>query len=63
MLLADVLKYFGNGYGFEKSTGLSHANINYWTKLGYIPIVSQMKIEKRTDGALKADMEHTNEGK
>jgi hypothetical protein len=36
---------------------MSHANIYNWIKWGFIPIVSQIKIEKLTKGKLKADMD------
>jgi hypothetical protein len=55
MTLDDVLKYYGTGYKMSKMTNLSASNIIHWKKLGYIPIVTQMRIEKLSQGDLKAN--------
>lgn len=60
MRIIDVLEYFGSSYFFEKNTKMAHQNINNWKKLGYIPITTQLKIEKLTSGKLKADLSHCN---
>ena len=57
MTLEDIIEYFGSGYRFERATGLSHTNLIHWRKRGYIPLVSQRKIEERTEGALKVRLE------
>lgn len=58
MTLDDLKKEFKTSYEFRKRTGMSHANWTYWcNKVGYIPIVSQLKIERLTEGKLKASLE------
>lgn len=64
MTLEDLKRYFVNGNQFETKTGLSHVNWHNWfKKLGYIPIGSQRKIEKLTNGVLKASLEDLPDGK
>ena len=62
MRLKDLKQHYRNSYEFERATGLSHVNWSNWAKRGYIPIISQMRIEKITRGVFKADMDHTQEG-
>jgi len=57
MKLDDVLAYYGNSYQFRKQTKMSINNIRNWRLLGYIPPSSQMKLERLTEGALKACFE------
>lgn len=59
MTLKELVRYYKNGYQFSKQTGFSHASYYQWHKIGYIPIKSQFKIEKLTDGRLKANIAHT----
>jgi hypothetical protein len=56
MTLEDLMRHFGNSYRFEVQTGMNHANYLNWLKKGYIPIVSQIRIEKITNGQLKASL-------
>lgn len=58
MLLEDVKKYFGTSYRFHQVTGMHHGCFNNWDARGYVPILTQMKLEKITNGELKADLEH-----
>lgn len=58
MTVDDVLKFYRTGYQFSKRSGISPTSLYNWKKLGYIPIVSQMRIEKISNGNLKADIEH-----
>lgn len=55
MTIDDVLTYYRTGYNMRKVTGLSASNVVHWRKLGYIPIVTQMRIEKLSQRELKAD--------
>lgn len=55
MTIDEVKKYFGSGYKYEKITGRSHTNFIAWRRAGYIPILTQNKLEKITGGGLKAD--------
>ena len=58
MTIDDVIKFFGSGYSFNKKTKISCNSFYTWKAKGYIPIVSQMKIERLTAGALKANLNH-----
>jgi hypothetical protein len=55
MTLDEVKKYFGTCYRFNKETGMAHDNFRQWGKRGYIPFMSQHRIEIATRGNLKAD--------
>ena len=56
MTLQDIRLYFGSGYRFKKLTNMSPSSWANWFKWGYIPVRSQIKIERLTNGALKADI-------
>lgn len=57
MTLDDLKKEFKNGNQFYLQTGMSHATwINWFERYQYIPIQSQMKLEKLTNGRLKASL-------
>ncbi len=58
MTLDDIKNHFGSGYQFERITKMSHVNYVHWNRYGFIPIVSQMRLEKLTGGTLKASFEH-----
>jgi hypothetical protein len=60
MTVEDVKKYFGSTYKFAMITGMGHSNILYWAKKGFIPLLSQLRIERATDGKLKADFNHVD---
>lgn len=63
MTLDDLKKFFINGNRFEIETGISHVNWHNWKARGYIPIKSQMKLQKITQGKLIADLDHIPEDK
>ena len=54
----EVKNQYRSFYNFHKETRMSHSSLYNWEKWGYIPIASQMKIEKITEGKLKAEWEH-----
>ena len=56
--MKEVMKYYGSGYNMQKLHGLSHTNPTNWNQYGYIPIETQIKIERLTNGALKASIDH-----
>ena len=58
MTFEDIQKYFGNSYQFFKKTGMGSTNYLNWQRRGYIPIETQVKLEKMTNGELKADLSH-----
>jgi len=61
MTFEDLKKHFGNGNRFEIETGLSHVNWFNWKNRGFIPIKSQMKLERITKGKLIANLSHVLE--
>ena len=59
----QVKKYFKTQYNFHKVTGMSAATLGNWIKWGFVPEASQLKIERITNGALKADWDdNKNDG-
>jgi hypothetical protein len=60
MTLQEVLNHYGTGYKFAKATKISTNSFYDWVKRGYIPIGSQMKIERLTKGLLKANLSHVS---
>jgi len=58
MTIEEVYNYFKSGRQMQIKTGLSHSNFQRWKQYGYIPITTQMKIERLTDGDLKASLSH-----
>jgi hypothetical protein len=57
MKVEEVKEYYKTGWRFHKATGMSPVNFINWERWGYIPIVSQHKIEADTQGKLKANWE------
>jgi hypothetical protein len=51
----EVKEYYKSQYMFKKITGMSSGTLGNWLKWGYVPLLSQLKIEKLTNGALKSD--------
>ncbi len=58
MTIEDVFMYFGSGYRMRKSIGIHHTTMTNWRERGYIPIETQIRIERLTEGKLKADLSH-----
>lgn len=59
MTLDELKQEFKTSYEFQKRTRMAHTNwINWFGRFGYIPIESQIKIEQRTNGKLKANLNH-----
>lgn len=58
MTIDDIKGYFGSTYKFSKKTGMAHTNYWHWTKKGYVPFMTQKRIEEITKGALIADYKH-----
>lgn len=57
----ELKKHFKTGYAFYKKTGMSHNSFENWIKWGFVPYLSQKKIEKITNGLLKAEWEDRDE--
>lgn len=58
MTIEEVKDYFLTGYAFRKATGMSADTFHSWMKKGFVPLKSQLKMERMTNGALKADFTH-----
>jgi hypothetical protein len=57
----DVKKYYGSTYNFNVKTEMSSSSLMNWLKWGYVPYLSQIKIERLTNGDLKAEDWRKNE--
>lgn len=62
MTVDEVKQYFGTSYRFSMITGFAHTNFSNWTKKGYIPYLTQKRLEEFTNGILIADW-NDGEGK
>lgn len=51
----EVKKHYKTQYNFRTETGMSAASLGNWLKWGYVPLLSQVKLEQLTDGKLKAE--------
>ncbi len=51
----DVKKYYKSQYNFRKETGMSTSTLGNWLKWGYIPVDSQYRLERLTEGKLKTE--------
>lgn len=54
MTFEDILEYYKTQYNFHKLTGMSVNTFKNWQVLGYIPMRSQLVLERLTDGILTA---------
>ncbi len=61
MTVAELISYYGSGHKFELATKLSHTNLINWRRRGYIPLCSQRKIERITNGLFKVRFEDLGE--
>jgi hypothetical protein len=62
MTLEEVIAFFGSSYALKKKTGMAHHNYYQWRKKGFIPIKTQLRLEKLSEGKLKANLDHLNYG-
>ena len=58
MTLDEIKNAYGSFYMAMKDFGLTYNNANYWKKLGYIPINTQINIERITGGRFVASLDH-----
>jgi hypothetical protein len=58
MTIDDIKHYFGTSYAFHKKTGMTHTNYIHWQRKGYVPYMTQKKIERITEGVLIAEYSH-----
>lgn len=57
MTLEQAVKYYGSMYRIAKELGLSTGTPLNWKKIGYIPAIMQVRIERQTKGKLKLGLE------
>lgn len=62
MTLDDVKQYFGTSYQFNKKTKMNHSNYLNWKNQGFIPIKTQLKLERISEGFLRANLDHIDRG-
>lgn len=58
MTYDEVLIFFGNKYRLAKVCGFAACTPYAWEIRGFIPMVSQLKIQEITAGILTADYGH-----
>ena len=58
MTIYELKNYYKSSYAFAQATKMSHSSYQNWCEWGFIPIMSQMRIELLTLGKLKADLKH-----
>lgn len=59
MLLEELYDYYQKTWAnVMRETKVGSTSIQNWKKQGFIPILSQLKIEKRTKGMFVAKLEH-----
>lgn len=57
MRLKELLEYYGSHANIMRETKVGSTSIINWKKQGYIPIVSQQKIERNTKKMFIARLE------
>ena len=55
MTFKELQAHYKTGYQFSKDTGMSATCYSMWKKEDCIPGLSQLRIERITNGKLKAD--------
>jgi predicted site-specific integrase-resolvase len=61
MGIEESVNFFGSGNKLCKALGLARQNLTDWRRKGYIPMIQQMRLERVTEGKLRADREATND--
>lgn len=61
MTIDEIHVYFGNWTKAMRGLDLSVNAYQNWLKNGYVPLSTQIKIQKKTKGKLKADVALTKE--
>jgi hypothetical protein len=57
MTIKELRDYYATGYSFNLETGMAANSYENWIKWGFIPVHSQMRLQKYTSGALVARIE------
>ena len=58
MTIQELKNYYKSSYAFAQATKMSHSSYQNWIEWGFIPIESQIKIERLSAGGLRADLKH-----
>lgn len=61
MKLIDVMKHYGDVTTIHKEIGVTRQCISVWKVRGYIPLVSQYRIQELTNGKLVASLLDTKQ--
>lgn len=56
MTVSDVIAYYKTPTNFSKQCNISRGALYEWKQKAYIPYKSQLKLERLTEGLLKADI-------
>lgn len=57
MTIDEVMTFYRTAYNFEAVTGIKQQNCIYWRKVGYIPLTMQRRIQRKSRGKLKMEIE------
>jgi hypothetical protein len=57
MTIDEAIQFFGSGYRLASILNIKYPNIQYWRKKNRITSLQQLRIQKITNGKLKADDE------
>lgn len=60
MTVEEALKYYGTAYKLTKELKVSRQCYTNWKNMNHIPPLHQYRLEKMTDGVLKADDDFFN---
>lgn len=63
MTFEEIRDHYYTGYNFHKETGMSAVSFRNWKQWGYIPIMSQVKIQRITKGKFKVSYDHIKQEK
>ena len=58
MLLNELYEYYGTWTNLMREIGLGNSTYQVWRRQGYIPFLSQLRIENKTKGLFKACESH-----
>jgi len=58
MTIDEARKYFGSHTKIAKALRISLGCVSNWQRRGYIPGIAQLKLQKLSNGKLKADLDY-----
>lgn len=59
MLIEELHSYYGTWADTMRQLGFAPNTYLGWKKKGFVPYLTQLIIEKKTDSRFKADVSHT----